>query len=143
MSKISSPTGFLAILLMLVFSFAASVWAQTTEFSYQGFLNNNNASANGSFDFEFRLFDVATGGTALTTQQRANITVTNGVFNVVLDFGGFPAANRYLEIAVRPTGGGAFVTLTPRSKILSTPFATNALNAQNAVNATNSQNATN
>lgn len=126
--------------MMTVFG-AIAATAQTTEFSYQGFLNDNNASANGSFDFEFRLFDVSTGGTALAAQQRTNITVINGVFSVTLDFGGFPAATRYLEIAVRPSGSGALTTLTPRSKILSTPYATNALNAQNAANATNAQTA--
>lgn len=116
------------VLLFIIFG-ATTVFSQTTEFSYQGFLSDNSASANGNFDFEFRLFDVATGGTSLGSIQRQNVAVTNGVFSVVLDFGAFPAANRFLEIAVRPPGGSVSTTLAPRSKILSTPYATNAQNS--------------
>jgi hypothetical protein len=119
-----------------------AVFSQTTEFSYQGFLSDASASANGNFDFEFRLFENVNGGVALATQPRLNVPVTNGVFSVVLDFGSFPSANRFLEIAVRPAGGvGTLVTLAPRSKILSTPYSTNAVNAQNAANAQTAQNA--
>jgi len=127
-------SGRIFVLLVITALGFSAVFSQTTEFSYQGFLSDNSASANGSFDFEFRLFDVSSGGSALATLQRSNVPVTNGVFNVVLDFGAFPAANRYLEIGVRTTGGGAYTTLAPRSKILSTPLATNANNAANANN---------
>lgn len=124
---------FIGIVLLLLTFGAARVLSQTTEFSYQGFLNDNSASANGNFDFEFRLYDAATGGTLVGSAPRFNVTVTNGVFSVVLDFGSFPAANRFLEIGVRPAGGGAFTTLAPRSKVLAVPSATTANNAQNAV----------
>lgn len=117
------------------------VSAQTTEFSYQGLLTDNSASANGNFDFEFRLFEAATGGTSLGSVQRPNVVVTNGVFSVVLDFGNFPSANRFLEIGARPAGGGAFTTLAPRSKVLAVPLATVAINAQNANLASNATNA--
>ncbi|MDQ3061807.1 MAG: hypothetical protein M3R14_02940, partial [Acidobacteriota bacterium] len=130
------------ILFILAFG-AAAVFPQTTEFSYQGFLSDNSASANGNFDFEFRLFDAANGGTLLGSLQRPNVVVTNGVFSVVLNFGSFPAADRFLEIVVRPSGGGALTTLAPRVKLLSTPYSTHAKNAENAQNAVNSQNATN
>ena len=133
----------LAICCVLILGFASVAPAQTTEFSYQGFLSDASASANGNFDFEFRLFENVNGGIAVATQPRPNVPVTNGVFSVVLDFGNFPAANRFLEIGVRPAGGGAFTTLAPRSKLLSTPYATNAQTAQNAVNAQNSTNSTN
>jgi len=81
--------------------------------------------------------------------QRPNVVVTNGVFSVVLNFGNFPAADRFLEIVVRPSGGGALTTLAPRVKLLSTPYSTHAKNAENAadavnaVSAQNAQNATN
>ena len=132
----------ICVLLLFIAGQTTTVSAQTTEFSYQGFLSDTSASANGSFDFEFRLFETVNGGVALATQPRPNVTVTNGVFSVVLDFGNFPSANRFLEIAVRPSGGGAFTTLAPRSKLLSTPYATNAINAQNAANAQSATNAT-
>ena len=123
----------LTIVLLLLMTFGAvRVLPQTTEFSYQGFLSDNSASANGNFSFEFRLFDAAAGGNALGAIVRPNVAVTNGVFSVVLDFGAFPAANRFLEIAVRPNGTSAATTLAPRSKLLSTPYSTNAVNAQNS-----------
>ena len=104
---------FIVAVLFLVLFSTVAVFPQTTEFSYQGFITDNSASANGNFDFEFRLFDVATGGAALGSIQRPNVTVTNGVFSVALDFGAFPSANRFLEIAVRSAGGN-LTTLAPR-----------------------------
>ena len=137
------------ILIICVFVSAPALKAQTTEFSYQGFLLDNNAPANGAYDMEFRLFDTANGGAALATLPRSGVAVTNGVFSVVLDFGNFPGASRYLEIGVRLSGGGALTTLAPRSKVLAVPYATSAslaqssVNAQNAVNADNAQTAQN
>lgn len=134
-----------AITLYLAFCTTAA-FSQNTEFSYQGFITDNNAPANGTYDIEFRLFDTLNGGVALATQPQANVLVTNGVFSVVLDFGGFPGAERFLEIAVRPAGGGSFTTLAPRSKILAVPLATRAQTAQNALaalNAIDAQNAVN
>lgn len=134
---------FTGIFLLLMTFGATQVFSQTTEFSYQGFLSDNSASANGNFDFEFRLFDIATGGAAIGTIQRPNVTVTNGVFSVVLDFGAFPSANRFLEIAVRKNGTSVSTTLAPRSKLLSTPYSTNAISAQNSTNAVNATNSVN
>jgi hypothetical protein len=114
--------------LMSVTGGALAVFPQTTEFTYQGFLSDNSASANGSYDFEFRLFDAQSGGAPIATLTRS-AGLINGVFNVTLDFGVFPGANRYLEIAVKPTGAPSFLTLAPRTKILSTPYSTTANNA--------------
>ncbi len=134
MKKNNSAAVFCQILVILLFSFVA-VFPQTTEFSYQGFLNDANASANGNFDFEFRLHSAASGGSLEGTIQRLNVPVTNGVFSVTLDFGAgaFPGADRYLEIRVRPAGSGSLTTLSPRQRIGRTPYA---INAQNSVNST-------
>ncbi len=45
--------------------------------------------------------------------------VTNGLFIVPLDFGGgvFNGDSRWLEIAVRTNGGGAFIPLSPRQSV--------------------------
>ncbi len=151
MKRNSSTVIIIAITLYLAFC-TTSAFSQTTEFSYQGFITDNNAPANGAYDIEFRLFDALNGGVALAAQPQANVLVTNGVFSVVLDFGGFPGAERFLEIAVRPVGGGSLTTLAPRSKVLAVPLATRAQTAQNALaavssidaqNAVNAQNAIN
>ena len=89
-----------------------------------------------NYDFEFRLFDA--GGAIIAGQQRLNVPVTSGVFNVSLDFGAgaFPGANRTLEISVRPAGGGAFATLAPRQPITSSPYSIRSVSAASADNAT-------
>src|SRR4030095_16649766 len=117
------------------FVFASSAFSQTTEFNYQGSLGIGSPpiAATGNYDFEFRLFSVDTGGSAIAALQRLNVAVANGTFAVKLDFGAqFPGANRYLEIGVRPAGGGSFQTLLPRQQISNTPYALRSLNAANA-----------
>jgi len=130
------------LLLSLSVWSRATAFAQGTAFTYQGKLTDSGNLANGNYDFQFKLFDTATVGTG--TQQGStvavpNITVTNGIFTVQLDFGVcaacFNGASRFLEIGVRPTGGGSFITLSPRQPITSTPYALKSMNAANATTA--------
>ena len=127
---------FLAMALGCLIVFAShNAQAQTTAFSYQGSLTNNGLPANGSFDLEFKLFDSLTGGLQQgSTITKNAVSVTNGVFGVILDFGStaLPGANRFLELSAQTAGGGGFTTLAPRSQILSAPYAVSALNAQTA-----------
>jgi hypothetical protein len=102
--------------------------AQTTSFTYQGNLNTSGTPANGNHDFEFALFDALAAGTQLgSTLTRTNVAVADGIFAVTLDFGTqFPGANRFLEIRVRTSGGGAFTPLAPRQQVTSSPYSINA-----------------
>jgi len=119
--------------------------AQTTAFTYQGKLVDNGTPATGNYDFQFSLFDAVSGGTQQgTTQTVTNQLVTNGIFSVQLDFVNcagcscptcFNGAPRFLAIAVRPAGGGAFTPLTPRQPLTSTPYAVKSMNAANATTA--------
>ena len=140
MNLISRTTAITFLMTVI----AVSSFAQTTEFSYQGSLQNSSAPATGNFDFEFALFDSLTGGLQLgTTLTRSSVAVANGTFAVKLDFGGqFPGANRFLEIRVRQAGGGAFTPLSPRQSVASTPYALQSLNATNATTANSATNAT-
>lgn len=109
--------------------------AQPTAFTYQGQLNVGGNPANASYDMQFKLFDALTAGTQIgSTATLTNVTVTNGVFTVTLDFGAaaFPGANRWLEISVRLAGSGTYTTLTPRQPLTSTPYAIKSLNAATA-----------
>ena len=123
-------------LCILFFSLAAS--SQTTEFVYQGQLQNSSAAANGNFDFEFLLFDQLSGGAQVgSTLTQNGVPVTNGIFSVRLDFGSnYPGAQRFLEIHVRQTGGGAFTPLMPRQPVSNTPYSVKSLDADTATNAT-------
>lgn len=129
-----------SILFLTAFMFSTeSIKAQTTGFTYQGQLQTSGAPASGSYDFEFALYDAASGGSQVGSTIVLNgATVTNGVFSTRLDFGDrFPGASRFLEIRVRQTGGGAFTTLAPRQAINSVPYSIKTLNADNAVTANN------
>ncbi len=118
----------------------------TTAFTYQGRLQDNGISANGNYDFEFKLYDQLSDG----TQQGATITldnvqVANGIFTVQLDFGANAFANgqvRYLEIGVRSGASlGAFTLLTPRQQIMPAPYAIRSQSSAKADNATTAMNA--
>jgi hypothetical protein len=120
-------TGWLASLSALVFVLHPSTCqAQGTAFTYQGRLESGGAPANGSYDLQFALYDAASGGSQVGAILTKTATaVSNGLFTVTLDFGAgaFTGADRWLEIAVRPSGGGAFTTLSPRQKLTATPYA--------------------
>jgi hypothetical protein len=125
------------ICLVSVFIFANSASAQTTSFVYQGKLQDGGVAANGTYQFQFRLYDTDAGGNQIgLTLSDIPAIVTNGIFAVNLNFGAgaFNSPNfRYLEIAVRLNGSGQpYTTLNPRQQITSTPFAIRALNAQAA-----------
>lgn len=133
------------LLTIVLCAAAAATHAQTTEFTYQGRLMNSAVPASGNYDFEFRLYDAATAGALLGTQTRTGVAVTNGVFTVRLDYGNvFEATGeRWIDITVRVSGGGAYTPLNPRQPITSAPLATRANTATNADQATNAVNAEN
>lgn len=124
---------FCSLLVALIASLAL---AQTTQFTYQGLLNDGGSPANGQYDLQIKLFDALAGGVQQgATVTLDNVQVTNGLFNVTLDFGAaaFPGANRFLEIGVRPgTSTGAYTALTPRQQLTSTPYSIRSLSAATA-----------
>src|SRR2546427_2544447 len=120
--------------------FATNAAAQTTAFTYQGRLTDGGTSANGNYDLQFALWDSSSGGSQIgSTQQISTVAVSSGVFAVTLDFGAnaFPGANRFLEISARVSGASAFILLSPRQQITSTPYAVRSGNATIADTATN------
>jgi hypothetical protein len=105
--------GLLALLM------ASVAYAQP--FTYQGFLKDGGNPANGNYNMTFRLFSVATGGTAIATVGPVSVSVSNGLFTRELNFGSvWDGSDRYLEIQVGAT------TLSPRVKINPTPYANTA-----------------
>lgn len=100
----------------------------STSFTYQGQLKLSGGPVNGLCDFQFSLWDTASGGTQIaSTQTKTNVSVTNGLFTIPdLDFGSaaFTGDARWLQIAVRyPAGSGSYTTLTPRQALTATPYA--------------------
>ena len=126
-----------ALMLMLALTLApATALAQGTAFTYQGRLADNNRPANGSYDLQFSLFPQASGGSRIGAVLAFPSTpVTNGLFNLSLDFGqgAFNGSDRWVEIAVRTNNTGSFTTLIPRRSLAASPqahFAATAATAQ-------------
>ncbi|CAG0935024.1 hypothetical protein TFLX_03848 [Thermoflexales bacterium] len=106
-----------------------------TAFTYQGQLKNASGPVTDTCDFQFGLWDAVTSGTLIATDlNRANVSVTNGLFTTPIDFGvnAFEGNARWLEIAVRcPAGSGSFTTLTPRQPLTPAPYALYAATSGN------------
>ena len=123
---------WLSLLVALLCGLAgvAPLHAQSTAFTYQGRLAANGSPANGFFDVRCSLFGAGTGGSTIGGPlTNSAVAVTNGLFTVSLNFGAsvFTGADRWLDIAVRPAGGGTFTPLNPRQPITATPYALTAL----------------
>jgi hypothetical protein len=120
------------IIIITLILFAATAVAEPlgTGFTYQGELKQQGVPANGSFDFEFNLFDVAVDGISLTAPfQLEEISVQDGVFTVELDFGTDPynGEQLWLDIKVREGAStGGYTALLPRQKLTSSPYALEA-----------------
>ena len=123
---------FTSLLLLLMFLPSGSVLSQPasaalgTGFTYQGSLNVSGTPANGTYDFEFRLYDALNGGSQVGgAVSLGDVVVTNGLFTVLLNFGNvFDGTALYLEIGVRPGAStGAYTNLTPRQSLSAAPYA--------------------
>jgi hypothetical protein len=142
MSRVARVCSPLTIVVIAFSLFTSVAVAQTTSFTYQGRLQDGGTTANGSYDFQFTLWDSLTGGTQQPqptpiTVTRSSVAVAAGTFTVPLDFGlgVFPGADRFLEISVRSAGVGDFATLSPRQQISNTPYSLRSQNATSADNA--------
>lgn len=99
-----------------------------TAFMYQGVVTSAGAPVNGQADFQFSLWSAAQGGSQAGSTVAINAqTVVDGLIAVQLDFGlsAWSGQARWLQVAVRTSGGGAFETL-PRQFISPTPYAIRA-----------------
>ncbi len=104
-----------------------AVTALGSAFTYQGRLTDAGSPANGTYDLRFILYDADTAGASVgSTQTKEDVSVTNGLFSVELDFGNasFNGDARWVEISVRPgASAGTFTVLSPRQPISPTPYA--------------------
>ncbi len=104
----------------------------STAFTYQGYLTQNGQPANGTFDFQFRLYDAASEGNQVgNTVSLDDVQVLQGVFTVQLDFGEsvFNGQALWLEVSVKNQNSEDYVALTPRQALTTTPYAIYSLHA--------------
>lgn len=115
-------------LALVLLTAVAPALAVGTEFTWQGELRENGQPASGSFDFEFRLFAAASGGSPIgPLRSLSGQSINGGVYSALLDFGDqFTGEPRWLEISVRRSGQPTFVPLLPRQPLTATPYAQHA-----------------
>jgi hypothetical protein len=95
-------------------------------FTYQGRLVDAGNPAAGVYDFQFRLYNAASGGGQIGALQAVdNVGVSGGLFTVAPDFGAgaFDGQARWLEIAVKRDADGSYTTLSPRVALTPAPHA--------------------
>jgi hypothetical protein len=113
----------------------------TTAFTFQGQLTSTGSPASGLYDFQFALFDAASGGSQQgPTLCSDNVAVSGGVFTVTLDFGAqFSGSQRFIEVRARQDSGlscadaTGFTTLSPRQSLTASPNAAFSLSTANAL----------
>ncbi len=116
----------LGMSLMLCISTNSPAEPMGTAFTYQGRFIDSNSPADGTYDFEYKLYDDFTGGTQLgNTIYKENLEVIDGYFTTELDFGSgvFDGDARWLGIGVRPgESTDDYTTLNPRQELTPTPY---------------------
>lgn len=126
-------------LILLVLVIAS--YSQTTVFTYQGKLTDAGMTASGTYEMQFSLFDVSTGGSPVAPVITNNsVSVIAGIFTVNLSFAAGPfadGADRWIEIAVKRPADPGFTTLAPRQQITSAPFSIRTTSAGVADDANN------
>ena len=114
---------FVAILLLIV----GPANAQTTTFTYQGYLTESGTAAEGAFDFVLALYNVDTGGSAIDVNAFDDVTVNGGLFELPADFTSAPfeaGGDYWVEARVRDGAStGAYTALLPRQAVNSSPYA--------------------
>ena len=98
-----------AVTLTLAAAGARGNAATAMPFSYHGSLTENGAAANGTYDFEFALYDAPTGGAALDVSNVANVAVDRGSIHAGFGFEHAPTrpGEQWVEVRVRPAGSTA------------------------------------
>lgn len=164
--QLAQWVGFLAIAGLALYGFmslgSGRLWAAENEypstetdapevtipatFNYQGFLRNPDGTPmGGTHTITVKLWQTITGGTsALYDETFPNISVRDGLFNVVL---GSTKSMSTSHFQIAPLFVGVAVDsdpeLLPRQRLHPVPWALLSENATNATNAANATNATN
>ena len=129
MKKILIPCLFLACFLLVS---SVSVFAQTAKLSVQGILKkaNGNAVDDGQYSLTFKLYNIATGGTALWTETQTDVEVASGIYTVTL--GSVTTLNipfnetYYLGVTV-----GGSTEMQPRIQLTTAPYALSLIGSSN------------
>ncbi|MFQ6615863.1 MAG: hypothetical protein ACE5HZ_03710 [Fidelibacterota bacterium] len=103
--------------------------------SYQGILKNSDGTlvSDGTYSITVSLYDVETAGTSLWSETHSAVSVTDGIFNVIL--GSVTALSLdfdkqyWLGVTV-----GTDSEMSPRIKLTSSPYSLNSLSVLGTAN---------
>ncbi len=94
--------------------------------SYQGVLTDASGTvvADGNYNLTFKLYEAATGGTAIWTETQT-VAVSNGIFAVILGSQTplTPAFDKQYWLGINVSGGAE---LSPRTQLTGTAYSMNA-----------------
>jgi len=137
---------YIAVVLFTSDLFAENNQSVPQLINYQGYITDENGKGiSGKKKVELRLYDKMMSRQEIWGPQIfESVAVVNGQFNVILGdrdisnrliVDAFESGERYLGIKFGNTGDdlNQLVEISPRQKILSIPYAINALNAQKLV----------
>lgn len=115
---------------LFVLAIIGPVLAVPQFINYQGVLRDDQARlVTGSKSMTFKLYDAASGGTALWQLTTAEVVVSNGLYNIKLGPLGYNelgSGSRWLEVSI-----GSEI-LSPRLELLSIAYAITAGSAETA-----------
>jgi len=113
----------LCVIVIAMLTLSAGVaWADevTSSINYQGRLADSaGCPLSGTYTMTFRLYEAATGGTALDTDIR-DVVVTDGLFNTEIDFDQSYFDGRALWLGITV---GTDSEMTPRQEFRPVPYA--------------------
>ncbi len=114
-----------------------------TTIGYQGYLTDSSGNAidGATLDIQVEVFETLSGGGATYGETHANVSVTDGQFNVLLGDGTATTGSwptnpdfsqaLWLEITIDPSGANE--TLSPRIPLTTAPYARTALAVSDGV----------
>ncbi|MFQ5794658.1 MAG: hypothetical protein ACE5JP_06370, partial [Candidatus Bipolaricaulia bacterium] len=109
----------LLVVVIFFFSSAISSPAVPEMINYQGRLTDSSGiPLSGTFSMIFKLYDVASGGTALWTETQ-DVVVTNGLFNVLLGSVNSLSASLFTGATYLGVQVDSDPEMTPRQQIVS------------------------
>ena len=118
---------------------AITMWAVPNTINFQGALKDaDGVPVNETQFMEFRIYDSATNGSLLWSEQHLSVTISDGIFNVELGET-TPFVNLFdnAELYITFYFGGE--EMAPRQQLLAVPYA---MQADEATHATSADNAT-
>ncbi|MFI5216330.1 MAG: IPT/TIG domain-containing protein [Candidatus Limnocylindria bacterium] len=132
----------LAVLAVLSCTLALPALGQVPgRVNFQGLLlDSAGEPVTGTVTLQLELFSAASGGSPLWTETHSSVSVTDGIYDVVLGSltpltpAHFSASPRYLQVTIDGQ------VLSPRREFVAVPFALQAENANTATTASNAQN---